>query len=283
MSYSARGMRTPRQATFLSRAGRRALIAAGLCLGVAACAASSPPAPPVTHAAPVPAPPAPSSTVETALAAPPPATATATAVVPAPPLPAPAPLASPRLIAGRHAPSGLVRPAKPVRISPGFYQCKVDDVYKLRTCKVDRDDAGRTWLEVLAGSLLPMRGLLEEDKGDLVFEGFPTEAEPFGCYRCSDACVDPMSPQCDCTEVQLVGLKTCKEQVLRVRFRGGVGALRGSLTHDVYYQSFDEERRPKAFDVQINKYNVTLGRRLVEEKPKTLTKRLPGGGLLIGD
>lgn len=156
-------------------------------------------------------------------------------------------------------------------------------MYKLRTCKVDRDEAERTWLEVLPGSLLPMRGLLEEDKGDLVFEGFPTEAEPFGCYRCSEACVDPKSPQCDCTESQLLGLRTCKEQVLRVRFRGGVGALRGAMTHDIYFQGFDEQRRPKDFSVQVNKYNVTLGRRMVEEREPTRTKRLPGGGVIIGD
>lgn len=170
-----------------------------------------------------------------------------------------------------------------MRIATGFYQCKVDDLYKLRTCKVDRDEAGHTWLEVLEGSLLPMRGLLEEDKGDLVFEGFPTEPQPFGCYRCSDVCADPRDPACDCTETQLLGLSTCKEQVLRVRFRGGVGYLRGAMTHDIYFQTFDEQRRPKAFDVQINKYNVTLGRRLVEERAPTLTKRLPGGGVVIGD
>lgn len=282
--YAPRVRRASRQASFLSRA--RALVAVGLGVSGAACAASAPgPAPPSAED-PTPRPvvltnAASAERAAPADAAPPPALPPS--APPAVATTAPPPLASPRLIAGRHAPSGLTRPPKPVRIAPGFYQCKVDDIYKLRTCKVDRDEAGRTWLDVLAGSLLPMRGLLEEDKGDLVFEGFPTDPEPFGCYRCNDACAEPKSAQCDCTPTQLLGLETCKAQVLRVRFRGGVGSLRGAMTHDIYFQSFDEDRRPKAFDVQINKYNVTIGRRLVEEKVPTLTKRLPGGGVLIGD
>lgn len=258
----------------------------GLAAGVIACAQPTPraanlgpPPPPLASAAPAALPPEQIAGSDVGRA---PAPSSVTPIAPSAP-PPPPPLASPRLIPGRHAPSGLTRPAKPVRIAPGFYECKVDDLYKLRSCKVDRDEAGRTWLEVLPGNLLPMRGLLEEEKGDLVFEGFPTEPVPFGCYRCSDACEDPQSPRCECTEAQLLGARTCQEQVLRVRFRGNVGALRGAMTHDLYFQSVDEARRPKAFDVQVNKYNVTLGRRLVEDRPATLVKRLPGGGVLIGD
>jgi hypothetical protein len=176
----------------------------------------------------------------------------------------PLPAGFERLMTGRHAPAGLTRPVRPVRLADGYYACKTDDLYKLRACRIDRDAAGRTWLEMLPNNLLPMRGLLEEDNGTLVFEGFPTEPQPFGCYTCAEACETPGDAACDCNETQLLGRRSCLEQPLVVRFRGAPGAYKGSLTHDTYFQTFtfDGPRAPKAFHVSVNRYNVTLGRKL---------------------
>jgi hypothetical protein len=174
------------------------------------------------------------------------------------------------LIPGRHVPSALAHPARPTRLVPGVYACKVDDMYRLRTChvEVDAEDGGRTWLEVDRDNLLPMRGVLEEDHGVLVFEGFPTEAQPFGCYACDGVCRGGRT-NCACTEAQLLGEKTCLEQVLRIRFTGAPGAYRGKMTHDTYFQTVndDAERSPNAFDVSVNRYNVTLGRKLPDTAP----------------
>lgn len=140
----------------------------------------------------------------------------------------------------------------------------MDDLYRLRTCRVETDpeDGGRTWLEVDGGNLLPMRGVLEDDRGALVFEGFPTEEQPFGCYTCEEPCrANPA--QCGCTEVQKMGETTCLSQVLRFRLVGGPGALRGPMTHDTYFRTFhdDAAHSPDAFQVSVNRYNVTLGRK----------------------
>ena len=196
-------------------------------------------------------------------AGPPPAAREAVAPEPPPAKrPPPPPQENPRLLAGRHAPSGLTRPPRPVRLGDGPYACKTDDLYRLRTCAIERDAEGRTWLDMHEGNLLPMRGLLEEDHGDLVFEGFPTEATPFGCYRCQETCV---GGTCGCNPVQELGARTCLEQPLRVRLRGGAGLWKGTLTHDVYFKSFDSNggvQTLKDFDVNVNKYVVTIGRKL---------------------
>jgi hypothetical protein len=201
----------------------------------------------------------------------------------APPIPArakgpttaadtPAAAVNRRLIPGRHVPSALAHAARPAKIPAGIYACKVDDMYRLRTCRVevDPEDGGRTWLEVDSGNLLGMRGVLEDDHGVLVFEGFPTEEQPFGCYSCHQEC-PAARPGCACTEAQALGEQTCLQQPLRIRFTGGIGAYRGKMTHDTYFQTVndDAERSPNAFAVSVNHYNVTLGRKLPPTTPRS--------------
>ena len=237
------------------------VILTSLLVGALACVAPQPQTPPSTAAEGPLAVPAPGPSVP---ARPGPAS-TAIEAAPEPPVakrPPPPPPENPRLLSGRHAPSGLTRPPRPVRLSDGLYACKTDDFYRLRTCSVERDAEGRTWLEVHEGNLLPMRGLLEEDHGDLVFEGFPTEAAPFGCYACPETCG---GEACGCNAVQELGARTCLQQAFHVRLRGGPGLRKGTLTHDVYFKSFDFSdgvRTLKAFDVTVNKYVLTIGRKL---------------------
>lgn len=76
------------------------------------------------------------------------------------PLPAPP---ETRVAEGHYVPSLLAEPARPTRVQPGIYACKVTTIYKLRDCWVHKDEAGRTLLTFAPDNLLSLSGVLYDD------------------------------------------------------------------------------------------------------------------------
>lgn len=82
----------------------------------------------------------------------------------------------------RHRPAALDEPAKRAGIKPGPYACRVDAMYKMRDCTVERDADGRTWLTVHEGNLIGMKGLLW-DEGAARFRGVADRREALRLLR----------------------------------------------------------------------------------------------------
>lgn len=77
-------------------------------------------------------------------------------------------------------------PAKPTRVLPGLYACKITDLYRLRDCEVRVDGEGRTWLSFGHDNLIDPIGVLYDD-GDVVrFEG--QLQSPSTVVECSAGC-----------------------------------------------------------------------------------------------
>lgn len=77
-------------------------------------------------------------------------------------------------------------PAKPTRVMPGLYACKITDIYRLRDCEVRVDPEGRTWLSFGHDNLIDPIGVLYDD-GDVVrFEG--QLQSPSTVVECSAGC-----------------------------------------------------------------------------------------------
>jgi hypothetical protein len=161
----------------------------------------------------------------------------------------------------RHRPRALDEPARPARLAPGAYACRVSREYRLRRCTVERDEAGRTLLEFAEGNLIGMRGVVTDAGTTLEFEGWLTEQQPFGCSHCADRCIeDPSS--CSCDELPEAAVRECVAQPVRVTLRPhGAGRYRGTMTYRVYYNEYVGEgpaRRPEGFVAREERLEIDL-------------------------
>jgi len=161
----------------------------------------------------------------------------------------------------RHRPKALDEAARPTRLTPGPYSCRVSREYRLRDCTVERDAEGRTLLEFAEGNLIGMRGVVTDAGGALEFEGWLTEEQPFGCSHCADRCVeDPSS--CSCDELPEAAVVECVAQPLRVTLRpSAAGRYRGSMSYRVFYNEYVGEgpaRRPQGFVAKEERFEIDL-------------------------
>jgi hypothetical protein len=161
----------------------------------------------------------------------------------------------------RHRPKALDAAARPARLAPGAYSCRVSREYRLRGCTVERDAAGHTLLEFAAGNLLGMRGVVTDAGSALEFEGWLTEEQPFGCSHCADRCVEEPA-SCACDELPEAAVMECVAQPLRVTLHpNGPGRFRGRLTYRIYYNEYVGEgaaRRPEGFVAKEEQFEIDL-------------------------
>lgn len=108
----------------------------------------------------------------------------------------------------RSRPSSL-RSDAALRTEQGLY--RIDTLYKLRECRVERTESGHTLLEFAPDNLLGLKGVLYDDGAVVRFEGWLTE---------------PSS---------IVGCPGCERQPLHAVFRRGGGGWQGLLTFRNYY------------------------------------------------
>jgi len=164
----------------------------------------------------------------------------------------------------RHHPALLDEAARPARLAPGAYSCKVSREYRLRDCRVERDADGRTFLEFADGNLLALRGVVYDRAGALEFEGWLTDAEPFGCTSCAERCIlDPAT--CSCTPLPVEAIAACVAQPVRFTLRAAsaAGTYRGVLVHQVYYNEYvgdGADRHAEGFVAQPERLEITLVR-----------------------
>ena len=161
----------------------------------------------------------------------------------------------------RHHPKALDEAARPSRLAPGPYACRVSSEYRLRDCTVERDADGRTLLEFAQGNLIGMRGVVTDAGTLLEFEGWLTEEQPFGCSHCADRCIeDPAS--CVCDSLPDAAVVECVAQPLRVTLRpNGAGKYRGTMAYRIYYNEYvgeGPERHPQGFVAKEEHFTIDL-------------------------
>ncbi len=159
----------------------------------------------------------------------------------------------------RHRPAALDQKARPTRVKPGKYACKISREYKLRDCVVETSPEGHTLLEVLPGNLLGLRGVLWDEGSAVHFEGWPTEEQPFGCTSCQDRCV-AYPGTCVCQPLPPEAIRECIAQPVTFVLRGTT-RLTGTLTHGVYFNAYVGEgaqRHPEGFEVKPEKLEVVI-------------------------
>lgn len=164
--------------------------------------------------------------------------------------------------APRHRPALLGEPARPSRVAPGEYQCAVSREYRLRSCRVEKDDTGRTLLTIDEGNLIAARGVLWDDGAVVRFEGWLTEQRPFGCFACQERCfVEPAG--CACVELATEASRRCLGQPMRAELRGAGGAWRGQLHHEHYWNRYEGEgaaRHVAGWETTAERYELRLER-----------------------
>jgi hypothetical protein len=163
----------------------------------------------------------------------------------------------------RHRPALLDQSARPCRIKPGKYACRISEGYKLRDCVVERLASGHVMLEVGPGNLIGLRGVLYDDGPVVRFEGWPTDDRPFQCYTCQDRCyLDPGS--CGCTPGPLARTASCLAQPVHGVFKGGGRTWRGVVIWRDYYDPAVHDGLPPRTLVSekgLDRFEVLLKRR----------------------
>lgn len=120
--------------------------------------------------------------------------------------------------------------ARPARIQPGVYDCKITLIYKLRRCWVHLDGDGRTRLEFAADNLLHLAGVLWDDGPAVRFEG------------------KLLTPS------TLIDCPGCEKEPLHAVFRGQNGKYTGLLTFRKYHDPHVPAPMPP-LDVKIEEAN----------------------------
>lgn len=164
--------------------------------------------------------------------------------------------------APRFHPALLDEPARPSRIKPGRYKCKVSREYKLRGCRVSMDEAGRTLLEIEDGNLVEAKGVLFNDGSAVRFEGWLSGKRPFGCFACQDRCfLDP--GQCACSPLPPEASRACLAQPVRIELSGAGSRWHGPLVYEHYvnrYEGSGPDRHVTGFTTERQSYELTLVR-----------------------
>lgn len=170
--------------------------------------------------------------------------------------------------APRHHAKVLDGAARPAKLAPGNYVCRVDAMYKLRPCTVTRDERGFTWLEAPDG-LLGLKGVLYDDGGALVFDGTTAEERPFGCFSCQERCTtDPSS--CGCTELMPDASRECLAQPVVVRLTKQGSSWVGNVKYKTYFNHYEGDgaaRHVTGWDPKDNTFLVEVAPAPAEKKP----------------
>ncbi len=138
----------------------------------------------------------------------------------------------------RPAPAALSEAPRPTKLKPGLYRCSVGEGYKLRDCLVEKDADGRTLLEIGEGNLIAARGVVWDEGRGLHFEGWLTDARPFGCFGCQDRCyVDPDS--CGCKPPPFEVAEACVVQQVSMDLKGAGNQFRGELLYHQFWATYE--------------------------------------------
>ncbi|HEX6275484.1 MAG TPA: hypothetical protein VFZ53_20730, partial [Polyangiaceae bacterium] len=138
---------------------------------------------------------------------------------------------------GHYHPPALDGAPRPSSVRPGRYACKIDLMYKLRDCSVEKDARGHTLLRFGSGNLLDLEGVLYDDGPVVRFEGWLTAPST------------------------IVGCKGCEKQPLHAVFRGGGNRYQGLLTFRNYYDPYVPPELPRAdekIEAAIDRFPVVL-------------------------
>ncbi|HEX2878215.1 MAG TPA: hypothetical protein VHO25_01635 [Polyangiaceae bacterium] len=112
---------------------------------------------------------------------------------------------------GHYHPPQLDAPARPSKVRPGVYECRIAAMYKLRECIVRQTTSGHALLEFHRDNLLALTGVLYDDGPVVRYEAWLTEPST------------------------LVGCAGCEQQPLHGMLRGNGGRYKGLLTFRNYY------------------------------------------------
>lgn len=196
------------------------------------------------------------------------ATASPIAVEPEPPAAEP-PATAPRAVgesdpdrienAPRHRAKVLDGPARPSKLTPGGYACRIDAMYRFRACTVRKDEKGFTWID-MPSSLLGLTAVVYDDGASIVLDGASSYPRPHGCFACLERCVtDPSS--CVCQELMPGASRECLLQPLTTKLTRSGAIWRGSIRYEAYFNHYEGtgndrhvtswEKRPSTFLVEI--------------------------------
>lgn len=193
------------------------------------------------------------------------------AIVDQPPPPPRAAASDDRLetSAPRHRAKVLDGQARPSKITPGSYMCRVDAMYKLRPCTVTRDEKGFSWLTT-PGSLLELKGVLYDDGNAVIFEGATGEPRPFGCFSCDERCTDDPT-SCVCQELMPDASRECLAQPLKVRLTRKGQGWSGTLAYKTYFNHYEG----KGADRHVTGWDPSPNTFVVEIMPGARTTKPP--------
>lgn len=161
--------------------------------------------------------------------------------------------------APRHRAKVLDGPARPSKLAPGAYACRIDAMYRFRGCTVRKDESGFTWID-MPDSLLGLSAVVYDDGASIVLDGTSASARPFGCFSCQERCTtDPSS--CVCQELMPAASRECLLQPLTAKLTKSGAIWRGSMRHVLYFNHYEgngKDRRVTSWDTSSNAYLVEI-------------------------
>ncbi len=144
-------------------------------------------------------------------------------------------------------------------IIAGDYLCRISKEYKLRPCTVRVDARGHTRLSVPQG-LVAIEGVLYDDSGTVRFDGWPTEAYPFGCFSCAPKCAqDPSS--CECHELNPAASAHCLAQPITFDLKPQSKGWRGTMRYNLYYNRYEgtpPDRRITGYEIEPQSFVIQI-------------------------
>jgi hypothetical protein len=147
------------------------------------------------------------------------------------------PAPEPSMRDGHYHPPALDGAPRPASLRPGRYACKIDLLYKLRDCQVEKDAKGHTRLRFGPGNLLELEGVLYDDGPVVRLEGWLTAPST------------------------IVGCDGCEKQPLHAVLRGGGDRYQGFLKFRNYYDPYVPPEPPGADEkiaAAIDRFPVVL-------------------------
>ncbi len=137
----------------------------------------------------------------------------------------------------RYRPKVLDGAARPSRLAPGRYACRIDAMYRFRPCEVTKDSTGFTRV-AMPGSLLGFTGVVYDEGTSLIIDGTSADDRPFGCFGCQLRCTEQPG-NCACVELMAGASRECLTQPLRARLTLAGATWRGSMSHANYRNHYE--------------------------------------------